>query len=71
MGGLLGLLSSLVVHRLGTLIMSTVTAMTVRFALSPLDLLSVVVAVALCWSGALLPASRAAKAAIVDALEVE
>lgn len=70
-GGLLGLLSSLVVHRLGTLIMSTVTAMTVRFALSPLDLLSVVVAVALCWSGALLPASRAAKAAIVDALEVE
>ncbi|MFV0495830.1 FtsX-like permease family protein [Mycobacterium sp.] len=70
LGGLLGLLASVVVHRLGTLIMSTVTAITVRFGASPLDLLGVVVAVILCWSGALLPASRAAKSNIVDALEV-
>ncbi|WP_163645919.1 ABC transporter permease [Mycobacterium conspicuum] len=71
LGGVLGLLTSLVVHRLGTLIMSTVTAMTVRFSVSPVDLLSLLVAVILCWSGALLPASRAAKSTIVDALEVE
>ena len=71
LGGALGLLTSLVVHRLGTLIMSTVTAMTVRFAVSPIDLLSLAVAVILCWAGALLPASRAAKSPIVDALEVE
>ena len=34
-------------------------------------LMLVAVAVILCWSGALLPASRAAKSTIVDALEVE
>jgi putative ABC transport system permease protein len=71
LGGVLGMLTAVVVHRLGTLIMSSVTAITVRYSFSPLDLLSVVVAVILCWSGALLPASRAAKSTIVDALEVE
>ena len=70
LGGVLGLLTSVVVHRLGTLIMSTVTNITVQFAISPLVLLNVVVAVILCWSGALLPASRASKSKIVDALEV-
>ncbi|BDB40251.1 MULTISPECIES: ABC transporter permease [Mycobacterium] len=71
LGGVLGMLTSVVVHRLGTLIMSSVTAITVRYSFSPLDLLTVLVAVILCWSGALLPASRAAKSTIVDALEVE
>ncbi|MCV6964666.1 FtsX-like permease family protein [Mycobacterium intermedium] len=71
LGGALGLMISVVVHRLGTLIMSAVTAITVRFALSPLDLLGVGLAVILCWTGALLPASRAARSNIVDALEGE
>lgn len=71
LGGVIGMLTSVVVHRLGTLIMSSVTAITVRYSFSPLDLLTVAVAVILCWSGALLPASRAAKSTIVDALEVE
>jgi putative ABC transport system permease protein len=70
LGGVLGLLASVVVHRLGTLIMSTVTAITVQFAISPLVLLNVVVAVILCWSGALFPALRASKSRIVEALEV-
>lgn len=71
LGGVIGLSSALVVHWLGTLIMSSVTAITVRFTFSPLDIFTVVVAVLLCWSGALLPASRAAQSTIVDALEVE
>lgn len=71
LGGALGMVTAVVVHRLGTLIMSSVTAMNIRFTFSPLDLLTVVVAVILCWCGALLPASRAAKSTIVDALEVE
>lgn len=70
-GGTLGLVTSMLVHRLGTMIMSAVTAISVRFALSPVDLVGVVVAMILCWCGALIPASRAAKSNIVDALEVE
>lgn len=69
-GGALGLLASLVVHVIGTQIMTSVTAMTVRVELSPRDLLTVAVAALVCWSGALLPALRATKSNIVDALEV-
>lgn len=70
-GGALGLLASVLVHRLGTAIMSAVTAISVRFALSPVELIGVAVAMVLCWCGALIPASRAAKSNIVAALEVE